>query len=231
MKILIAINLMILPLSRVLAADNQVVTSQGPQFTPNLVTVEFNSIGTEVPYPQIDPFFQSATISGNFITIGEYKYPIGARFSDASAIHLGSTHDNLLNLFGYAAIQAQGASEYRLLWVTDSHLQKHFMIVKVDSPLFDEQDGFVENYDALIAAEDLFITTLGTAGGSVLTILAVDLGLCPETLGAGCAKAAFVAALAAIGAGVGTIWFFLHDILPAMKNLNQAFINVEINTP
>jgi hypothetical protein len=230
--VLLAFTIMVCPLATGITSQKQYVYAQGPQFTPSVATVEFDETITPVPFEPFDPLFQTATVSGNFITIGDFTYQIGARFTDASDIKLGSTHKNFLfNFFGHATILAQGASEYRLIWTIDVDFTKQFMITKVDNPLFDGQNGFLENFVWLTEEEDKLKATVGTGLGAAGTVIAVDLGLCPATAGGGCAKAAFVAFLAGIGASVVTIWFFFNDILPAMSNVNDAFVNLEINTP
>lgn len=77
------------------------------------------------------------------------------------------------------------------------------MIVPADHVLFSGDDGFKDQLNELTIHEAHMRNSIGGLVGATSTVAAIELGLCPETFGGGCAAAA--------GLSIGSATFFLVE--------------------
>lgn len=204
--------------------------SDGPiKFTPHItgivLTITPDTILGE------DLGYLTAIVSGNTITIGTHSYPIGDGFLDGSDIPQGAVEQSLFGEYGYATILAQGADEYRLIWITDNDGVKHYMIVKEDDNLFNETDGFTEQLEKLTDNEEKVLEAIGLEFGGIGGLIVGEFVICPITGGAGCIVGLVTAFGAVIGGVVRGIWLIFHEWLPSMTNVVRGFESIEISRP
>ena len=204
--------------------------SDGPiKFTPHITEIVLTITPDTILGEDLG--YLTAIVSGNTITIGSHSYPIGDGFLDASDIPQGVVEQSLFGEYGYATILAQGADEYRLIWITDNDGVKHYIIVKQDDDLFSGTDGFTDQLETVTDNEDKVLEAIGLEFGGIGGLIAGEFVICPITGGAGCIVGLITAFGAVIGGFVRGIWLIFHDWMPSMKNVVRAFESIEISRP
>ena len=209
------------------------------QFTPNVQQLQLTSMAATAfatGVPTAGPVATQttgppvATVSGNTITIGNETYPIGETFTDASQIPMGLVDEARFGQQGYSTILAVGAQDYRLMWVTDRGERK-YLITREDDSLFSGPEGFKDAIDDLQVKEELTFDAIKIELGGLGAILAAEIAVCPLTEGGGCVAFVATGVLGLIGGFALGMWRVFTEWIPAINNVNNAFIQADINSP
>ncbi len=172
---------------------------------------------TAVPDPvMVEAQDDQYAVAGDLL-IGGKVYPIGDVIENGDEIALGAVETAPLNGHGYGVIQDN--PDYRLVWVTREDGTRKSVIVHKNDPLFRGEDGFSQHIsDVQKGMEALGAAAIPVVTGG-LTLIAIGLGACGATAGAGCLMAAAGAAVASLGGIAAEAYIRATQVDPALRNV------------
>jgi len=201
-------------------------------FTPNVSDLELTQT-VEAMQMEVTEAPLKVWISGMWLYVGDKRFPIGDSFDSAEGIPLGFLNQTRDSNHGYGEII--GIENYVLIWITDSQLVKHFMVVSLTDPLFvgneNIDNGFEDIIKQMSDAENKMVWSGFSSYGGLGAILLAEMALCGPTAGAGCVSA-IVTGIGGISYGVGRgIFHYVFEFLPNRRNLIAKFEGIDVLRP